>query len=106
MVKDPPLSHIVWIVILDSQSVLMMTNVLMPEESSSALHLGLELEFDSVVEWISWEMNSSSVNPPSLVSAVMAAVPDGNSMVGVMGTMNVKAVSSSVSDVSSASWEV
>ena len=37
-VEDKPLSSVSWVVVLDSESVLLGTNVLMPEEGSVRSH--------------------------------------------------------------------
>lgn len=37
-VKGPPLSAVTWAVVLDSQSVLMSSDVLMPEEGFTSSH--------------------------------------------------------------------
>ena len=37
-VEDEPLSVVTWVVVLDSESVLMVTNVLVPEEGSVSRH--------------------------------------------------------------------
>ena len=97
---------VVWVVVLDSQSVLMVTNVLVPEESSLAWHDSLDLESNTVSKWVSWVVNSSSVNGPSLVLTVMAFEPDGVSVVRVVCSVDIKAETGSVSDVSVMSWEV
>jgi len=81
VVEDPPLLDVVWVVVLDSKSVLAVTNVLVPEQGSSASHLSLDLESDSIAEWVSWEVNSSSVDSPGLVGTIVASVPDGVSVV-------------------------
>jgi len=52
-VEDEPLSVILWVVVSDSQSILISTDVFFPEEGSMRLHLGLYLELDSITEWVS-----------------------------------------------------
>ena len=52
-----------------------------------------------------WIVNSSSVDPPSLVLAVVALVPDSVSVVVVVTSMNIKASVSEISDVSHGSSE-
>jgi len=80
-VESPPLSVVTWVVVLDSQSVLVGSNMLMPEEGSVSAHSSLDLELDTVSEWISWEVKWSSVDVPGLVSTVVALPPDD--LVGV-----------------------
>jgi hypothetical protein len=104
-VEDPPLSNVVWVVVVDSQSVLVMTNMLMPDDSSFGWHNGLDLESNTIVEWVSWVVDSLSVQEPSLVVTIVASEPDGVSVVGVGVSMHIEAQSSSVSDVSGVTWE-
>jgi len=82
-VECPPLSSVIWVGVLDSESELVSTDVLSVEEGSVGWHQTLDLELDSISEWISWEVRSSWVEPPSLVSAVVAFVPNNISVVGV-----------------------
>jgi len=56
-VEAPPLFVAVRIVILDSQSVLLSTNVFMPEQSSLGVHSSLDLESSSISNWVSWEVS-------------------------------------------------
>lgn len=63
------------------------------------------MELDSTVDWLFWVVNSLEVINPTLVGTVMAFVPDGVSVMGVRVSVNIKASSSSVSDVSSVSRE-
>lgn len=60
-VEDEPLSVVLWLIVSDSKSVLTVSNVLVIEESSSASHQGLDLESDSISEWISVVSNMVSV---------------------------------------------
>jgi len=64
------------------------------------------LEVLSVSQWVSWEVDISLVNVPGLVETIVAMVEDNLSVVGVVSTLNIKAVTTAVSQVSSASWEV
>lgn len=100
------MSSVGWIVVLDSQSVLVATNMLMPEESSCSAHSSLDLELDTISQWISWNVHWSSIKVPSLVSTVMASPVDNPSVVVVFATMDIKAVSCWISEVSSATWIV
>jgi hypothetical protein len=61
-------------VVLDSQSVLVSSDVLLPVEGSVSSHSVLDLESDSVTKWIRWELWSSwlDVVGPGLVEAVVA----------------------------------
>lgn len=102
-IESPPLSVVLWTVVSDSKSELVSTNVLMPEESSSVLHERLNLELNSVSKWVSWVVNSLSVNVPSLVQSIVAVPEDDVSHVVVVSSMNIKALLGQVSDVSSSS---
>jgi len=52
---------------------------------------------------LSWESEGSLVNVPGLVEAVVAVPEDDVSVVVVVSTMNIEALTSIVSDVSSGS---
>ena len=84
---------VVWVVVLDSQSVLVVTNVLVVEEGSSAWHLGLDLESDTILEWVSWEVWLLLVNVPGLVETVVAVPEDHVHVVSVFGSWNIEASS-------------
>jgi len=105
-VEDEPLSQVSWRVVLDSESVLVVTNMLMPEEGLSTSHSRSDLEELSGLQWISWEVGSLSVEIPSLVETIVASVEDKMSVVMVLSVMDIKAVTTTVSEVSSSSWEV
>lgn len=61
-------------VVLDSQSELVSSDVLFPEQGSVTRHSVLDLESDSVTKWIRWESWSSSLDVvgPGLVETVVA----------------------------------
>lgn len=105
-VEDPPLFVAVWVVVLDSESVLMSTNVFMPEEGSSASHLGLDLESSSISDWVSWIRDSSGVDGPALVGMVVASPEDDMSVLRVRPSVDVEALSWDISDVSGTSTVV
>lgn len=71
-VEDEPLLDVVRVVVLDSESVLVGTNVLSDEQGSVGAHSRFDLELETVSEWVSWEMDSGSVEHPSLVGTVGA----------------------------------
>jgi hypothetical protein len=85
--------------VLDSESVLVSTNMLVPEESSLGSHSRSDLESSSVLEWLSWPLNGSLIDPPSLVETIVAFVEDGVHVVGVSVSIDIKAESSVVLDV-------
>ena len=90
-VEDPPLLVVVWVVVLDSQSVLVVTNMLSVEQGSSAGHSGLDLESQTVFEWVSWEVWPLLVNVPGLVKTVVAVEEDNVHVVNVSATWDIKA---------------
>jgi len=103
LVEDPPLLSVPWLAVLDSQSELVSSDVLVPEEGSLRSHSSLELELDSIFQWLSWPALVSLVNPPGLVETVVAVVEDDVSVVSVAVSMDIEALSSVVLEVSSGS---
>ena len=101
LIEDPPLLWVPWLVVLDSESELVATDVLVPEQGSSGSHSCSELESASVLEWLSWPGLGSLVDPPGLVHTVMAVVEDNVSVVSVAVSVNVEALSAIVLEVSS-----
>ena len=55
---------------LDSQSILMATNMLGPEKGLSSSHLGSNCELDTIFEWISSEVNTLLVDCPGLARMI------------------------------------
>lgn len=100
-VEDEPLLLVLWLGVSDSKSVLLLSNVLSHDESSSGLHLGFDLEENSISEWVLVVLDSLSVEVPGLVQSIVAVPEDDMSVVGVLATVNIKALSAVVSDVSS-----
>jgi hypothetical protein len=101
-VEVEPLSVVPWLVVVDSQSVVVVTNVLMPEQGSVAAHSGSNLESDSVTK--DWSVIDSTllVEPPSLVGTIVAVPEDDVSVMSVGVSMDIKALSSVVLEVSAA----
>ena len=91
------------LVVLDSQSVLMSSNVLVDRQGSVVTHLGSDLESDSVVEWLSSPVDVLLIDVPALVETVVAVPEDNMSVVSVGSTVNIEAFATVVSDVSSLS---
>lgn len=76
VIEDEPLLVVPWHVVSDSQSVLVVTDVLVSEQSSVSAHSGLNLELNSVFEWVAlWNSNTLGVNSPSLSSVVLVPPP-------------------------------
>jgi len=74
-VEDEPLLVVTSVGVSDSKSVLLMTNVLSPVDSSVVLHSCLDLELTVIFQWISWESESLSVESPSLVLTIVTVHP-------------------------------
>ena len=100
------MSVVVWVVVLDSESVVSSTNIFVVSDSSSCLHLRPDLELDIILEWIFWEVNSLGVNSEALVGSIVAVPEDSVSMLGIDTSVDIQALSRWVSEVSSWSWEV
>ena len=94
---------IAWVVVSDSESVLLSTNVLVPVESSSACHRCLELELNSIFKWCFRNLVSFLVKEPSLVEAIVASPPGNLLVVLVFTSPDIKTHFAIVSDVSSVS---
>ena len=60
-VEQPPLAVICRVVVSNPESVLLSSNILAPENSSVSLHLRLDLELHSVLEWLLWIANTFPV---------------------------------------------
>jgi len=99
-VEDPPLLVVPGIGISDSQSVLLVSNVLVPEEGSVGWHQRFDLESSAIWKWLSWVDHSSSVESPALVSTIVAVPEDDVSVVNITFSMDIEALSTVVSDVS------
>ena len=91
--------------VLDSESEVVVTDVLVPEESSSGSHLRSQLEFNVITK--DWSVVNSTllVNLPSLVESIVAVVVDNVSVMRVRFSVNIEALTSVVADVSSRSVE-
>lgn len=107
-VEDPPLLPFPWGMVPELESVLTSSVVVtsVDVQGSVSAHLISELEASSITDW--WVLvsdNDSEVgnsdNLPSLVGSVVAVPPDDMSHVMVVATMDIEALSSVVSDVSS-----
>lgn len=98
-VKDPPLLLVKWHVVLDSQSVLVSTDVFVPEQGSTTAHLRSQLESDSVGNWLLWILSSLLVDPPGLVGSVVAIPEDDMSSLGIACPMDIETFLSIVLDV-------
>ena len=98
---------VTWVVISNPQSELIFTNVVVPEHSSlDASHLGLNLETETVSDWRSGQTYSLLVDDPSLVEAVVARPPSELLVVLIFAAIDIKALATSVSDVSFLSIDV
>lgn len=70
------------------------------EKSSSRFHCSLDLELDSIFQWVSWEVNSSFVKEPSLVGSIVAVLEDNDSIFSIT-ILNIQTFGRWVSQVSS-----
>lgn len=77
----------------------MTSDVLMVENSSVATAFSSDLELLSFFEWILSIVNILGVEPPTLVCAFMASPEDKMSVMSVVLTVHIKAVTSVVSKV-------
>ena len=80
--------------------------MLLNEQLSSAFQQRSDLELLAVLQRISWELNTSGVDGPSLIQTVMAVVEDSVSPMSVALSSNIKALVGNVSQVSEVSTEV
>ena len=78
--------------------------MLMVENSSVLWESRLDLEFDTVSQWVTWEVWLLLVDVPLLVSSVVAVVEDNVHVVSVLRSVDIKASSRDISDVSVSSW--
>lgn len=90
-VEDEPLSVVLWLVVSDSESILVSTDMLMPEEGSEGSHSRLDLELDVVTKWLSWVVVSLLVDVPGSREVVVAVVGPDLSHVSVDVRVNIKA---------------
>jgi hypothetical protein len=105
LVSDVVVSSVVsHIEVVDSQSELVSTDVLVPEEVLTAGHLRSDVELNTVSQWLSvgW-LSRDGDDLPSLVGSVVAVPPDDMSVVHVSSTMDIKALLTVVPDVLSGS---
>lgn len=88
--------------VVDSESELVAANVLVPEEVLASSHGRSDVELDSILKWLSvaW-LSSNGVDSPSLVGTIVAVPPDNMSVVSIDTTVNIKALTTIVSNVSS-----
>lgn len=84
-VEDEPLVDIIWVVPVNSDSVLVSSNVLGGEHCQvvQSFNLGSDLELNATLQWLFWIVPALSVESPSLVSSLVALVPVNMSLVGV-----------------------
>ena len=94
-----------WMVVSDSKSVLVTSDVLTHEEGSVGGHSRLDLESNSVSQWELWIVVSLGVVVPLLVLTIVALIPVEVSVMRVVSTVDIKASSNNISDVLSVSSE-
>lgn len=80
-VKDEPLLGVPWGIVSDSELVSVdSTSVLSQVEGSVSRHSCLDLESSAISEWVSWPLDVSSVDVPSLSSVVLGPPPNNLSV--------------------------
>jgi hypothetical protein len=108
-IEGPPLIPSPWLMVLDSELMLVVASLsCVHVESSSSAHSRSELELNSIFKrWVFVFDDDSEVRNlnelPSLVGTVVAVPENDMSVVRVVTTMNVEALTTVVSDVSSVS---
>jgi len=107
-IEDPPLSKVPWLMPSDSELVGAVANVSSPVEveSSAWSHLGSELEQSAIWKWWVLVLNNnlevrSLDDSPTLVCSVVAVPEDNMTSVVIVTSMDVQALTSIISDVSS-----
>jgi len=60
-VEEEPLSVVFRVVVSDSKTELVSSNMLIPEECSVVSHSALDLELDSISKWLRWISDSLEV---------------------------------------------
>lgn len=105
LVSNLPVSSVPFgVEVVDSESELVASDVLVPEEVLATSHVGSDVELDAVSQWLSVGWLSINGNDfPALVGTIVAVPPDDMSVVGIDSTVNIKAFVGSVSDVLSVS---
>lgn len=99
------MSLVPWGVVLDLQSVLLVTHVVRVNEDRSSLgHSRSDLELHTVGDWRSLVFNNNlevnSDEGPALVGSVVAVPEDDASILSVATTVDIEALATVVSDVS------
>lgn len=102
-VEDEPLFSVSWVVVSDSESVLVSSEMLSHVEWSLRFHLGSDLNHDGISDWVSGVFWHVSIVVPGLVKTVVAVVEDNMSVMCIRVSVNIEALLGEVSDVSSGS---
>jgi len=100
VIEDEPLLLVSLHDVVNSESVLVSTNMLFDSEGLSASHKGSDLELSSISEWLSSQGLTGLIEDPSLVGTVVAVVEDNVSVVSVRLSVDIEALVTVVSDVS------
>lgn len=88
-----------WCVVLDSESVLVRSNVLVIRECSSVGHSRSDLESSAIWKWLLGIGVCFLVNEPSFTKLVVAVLIHSISSVNVGTRLNIKALVAVVSDI-------
>lgn len=104
-VEDEPLLSIVRIGVSESD-VVSRTITVGDVSYSLGTHGGLDLELDTVFQWVTWEFNALSVEVPGLGGTIIAHIEGHVSVVAIVLTPWFKTVSTDVSNISDITAEV
>lgn len=104
-IEDPPLLLVLWVMRVDSESVLFSSNIFGNEDRVESVHSGSDLELDLILKWVSWVVETLLVINPTLVWTIVACPPDNVTLVGIASSVNIEASLSKISDVSSLTIE-
>lgn len=92
--------HVSWLVVLDSDSVLLATDVLVPHECFASAHSGSDLEHSTVYDHFTWWVLAGSlIDDPRLAVTLVAVVVDNVLVVLVVSAVDIKALEAVVLDV-------
>jgi hypothetical protein len=103
-VEDEPLLTVFRLTISDSQSKLMTSDVLMPEDSSFWSRSRPDLELNFVCKRLSWVTDSLSVKEPTLVGSFVTWPPGEVTIFRVTTSIDIKTLTTKHSDVFSFSF--
>jgi len=98
-IKEPPLFVVKWVVVLESQLVLLLTDVFVVGNGSAATLSGLDLELLLVCNWVLGVHEVHLINVPLLVHTVVASPPDQVLVINVPVSSDINTLLAVVLDV-------